>query len=146
MLAMLGIEGHDVEGFQGSYTELLNTDISTAAPSNSDHTYMAASQSNDISLHSNAAPEFVAFSDFMEVDELLWPLKKFVITENRAPSLPNTATIAFSHNAWQIAPFRLNDRYQITRPKDEEWTDNRVIYLDVLVTIVYLCRFLSFFY
>jgi len=70
----------------------------------------------------------------------------FVITENRAPSLPNTATIAFSYNAWQIAPFRLNDRYQITRPKDEEWTDNRVIYLDVLVTIrcISAGSFLSF--
>jgi len=71
MLAMLGIEGHDVEGFRGSYTELLNTDISTTTPNNSDYTYMAASQSNDISLHGNAAPEFAALSDFMEVDELL---------------------------------------------------------------------------
>lgn len=62
MLAMLGIEG-----FQGSYTELLNTEINTVAPIDSDHTYMAASQSDDISLN-NAAAEFVCFSDFMELD------------------------------------------------------------------------------
>jgi hypothetical protein len=65
MLAML-----DMEGFHGSYTELLNKDISTAATCDSDLTYIAASQSDDISLLGNTAPEFVPSTDFMDLDDL----------------------------------------------------------------------------